>query len=40
MIGFLRSSVGAGAIHLLAAFSQGLKETGFTEGGNVAIENR
>jgi len=39
-IGLLRSSTAAGATHLVAAFRQGLKEAGFIEGQNVAIEYR
>jgi len=38
VIGFLRSATLADATHLVAAFRQGLKEAGFTEGQNVAIE--
>jgi putative ABC transport system substrate-binding protein len=38
VIGFLRSASNAGAMHLVAAFRQGLKETGFAEGQNVAVE--
>jgi putative ABC transport system substrate-binding protein len=40
VIGFLRSSTLADATNLLAAFRQGLKETGYVEGQNVAIEYR
>ena len=40
VIGFLRSTSLADAAHLVAAFRQGLKETGFVEGQNVAIEYR
>jgi putative tryptophan/tyrosine transport system substrate-binding protein len=40
VIGFLRSTSLADAAHLVAAFRQGLKETGFIEGQNVAIEYR
>jgi len=39
-IGFLRSSAAAGSTHLVVAFRQGLKEVGFIEGENVAIEYR
>jgi putative ABC transport system substrate-binding protein len=40
VIGFLRSTSLADAAHLVGAFRQGLKETGFVEGQNVAIEFR
>jgi putative ABC transport system substrate-binding protein len=40
VIGFLRSTSLADATHLVDAFRQGLKETGFVEGQNVAIEYR
>ena len=40
VIGFLRSASLADAAHLVAAFRQGLKETGFVDGQNVAIEYR
>ena len=40
VIGFLRSTSLAGSTHLVTAFSEGLKETGFVEGKNVAIEFR
>ena len=40
VIGFLRSTSLADATHLVAAFRQGLKEAGFVEGQNVAIEYR
>jgi putative tryptophan/tyrosine transport system substrate-binding protein len=40
VIGFLRSASLADAGHLVAAFRQGLKEAGFVEGQNVAIEYR
>ena len=40
VIGFLRSSTLADATKLLAAFRQGLKEAGYVEGQNVAIEYR
>ena len=39
-IGFLRSSPAVGSTHLVAAFLHGLKEVGFIEGQNVAIEYR
>jgi putative ABC transport system substrate-binding protein len=40
VVGFLRSSTLADATNLLPAFRQGLKETGYIEGQNVAIEFR
>ena len=40
VIGFLRSSTLADAANLMAAFRQGLKETGYVEGQNVATEYR
>ena len=40
VIGFLRSASLIDATHLVAAFRRGLKETGFVEGQNVAIEYR
>ena len=40
VIGFLRSSTLADATSLMAAFRQGLKETGYVEGQNVAIAPR
>src|SRR6516225_2671224 len=40
VIGFLRPSTRESAVHLLAAFRAGLKELGFVEGQNVAIEYR
>lgn len=40
VIGFLRSASNTGATHLIAAFRQGLKETGFIEGENVSVEYR
>jgi putative ABC transport system substrate-binding protein len=40
VIGFLRSASLADAAHLVTAFRQGLKESGFVEGHNVAIEYR
>jgi putative ABC transport system substrate-binding protein len=40
VIGFLRSTSLADAEHLVTAFRQGLKEAGFVEGQNVAIEYR
>jgi ABC-type uncharacterized transport system substrate-binding protein len=40
VVGFLRSASLAGAAHFVTAFRQGLKETGFVESQNVAIEYR
>ena len=40
VVGFLRVSSLADSIHLVAAFRQGLKETGFIEGQNVNVEYR
>jgi putative ABC transport system substrate-binding protein len=40
IIGFLRSSTLADATNLMTAFRQGLQETGYVEGQNVAIEYR
>jgi ABC-type uncharacterized transport system substrate-binding protein len=40
VVGFLRSTSLAEATHLVTAFRQGLKEAGFVEGQNVAIEFR
>jgi ABC-type uncharacterized transport system substrate-binding protein len=40
VVGFLRSTSLADAAHLVTAFRQGLKEAGFVEGQNVAIEYR
>jgi ABC-type uncharacterized transport system substrate-binding protein len=40
VIGFLRSASLANATHLKAAFGEGLREAGFIEGQNVAIEYR
>ena len=40
VIGFLRSTSLADAAHLVSAFRQGLQETGFVDGQNVAIEYR
>src|SRR5262249_2304724 len=38
VIGFLRDTSLADAMYLVAAFRQGLKEAGFIEGQNVAID--
>jgi putative ABC transport system substrate-binding protein len=40
VVGFLRITTAASAVHLLTAFRQGLGELGFVEGQNVAIEYR
>jgi putative ABC transport system substrate-binding protein len=40
VIGFLRSTSLADASHLVTAFRQGLKEAGYVEGQNVAIDYR
>jgi putative ABC transport system substrate-binding protein len=40
VIGFLRNTSAAPFAHLVAAFRLGLKEEGFVEGQNVAIEFR
>src|SRR3954453_4058946 len=40
VVGFLRSTPSEPFTHLVAAFREGLKETGFVEGQNVAIEYR
>lgn len=40
VVGFLRSTSLADAANLVTAFRQGLKEVGFVEGQNVAIEYR
>ena len=40
MIGFLRITSAVASRHLVAAFHQGLKQTGFIEGQNVGIEYR
>ena len=40
VIGFLRSTTASPFTHLVKAFHDGLKETGFAEGENVAIQYR
>jgi putative ABC transport system substrate-binding protein len=40
VVGFLRSTPAAGFAYLVNAFRQGLNDTGFVEGKNVAIEYR
>jgi putative ABC transport system substrate-binding protein len=40
VVGFLRSTSLANFTHLITAFRQGLKEAGFIEGQNVAVEYR
>ena len=40
VIGFLRTAAAATSTHLIGAFRQGLAETGFVEGQNVAVEYR
>jgi putative ABC transport system substrate-binding protein len=40
VIGFLRSTSLADSTRLVTAFRQGLKEAGFVEGQNIAIEYR
>ena len=40
IVGFLRSTPSAPFAHLVDEFREGLKETGFVEGQNVAIEQR
>ena len=40
VIGFLRSTSNADAAHLVTGFRNGLKEAGFVEGQNVAVEYR
>jgi putative ABC transport system substrate-binding protein len=40
VVGFLRSTSPADSTHFVTAFRQGLKEAGFVEGQNVAIEYR
>jgi putative tryptophan/tyrosine transport system substrate-binding protein len=40
LVGFLNGQTAAGFTHLVAAFKQGLNETGFLEAQNVTIEYR
>src|SRR5918997_5401554 len=40
LVGFLRSTSAAGSAHLVAAFREGLREAGFVDGENIAIECR
>jgi putative ABC transport system substrate-binding protein len=40
VVGYVRSTTPAGFTHLEAAVRQGLKEAGFVEGQNVAVESR
>ena len=40
VVGFLRRTAAADAVHLVRAFREGLSELGFVEGQNVAIEYR
>ena len=40
VIGFLRSTAATGSEHIVTAFLRGLKEAGFVDGQNVAIEYR
>jgi putative ABC transport system substrate-binding protein len=40
VVGFLRSTSAADSMHRVTAFRQGLKEAGFVEGQNIAIEFR
>src|SRR5215510_2023801 len=40
VVGFMRDTSLADAMHLVAAFRQGLKEAGFIEGQNVMVEYR
>src|SRR5712692_3580861 len=40
VVGFLRSSPAEPFAHIMVAFRQGLNETGFVEGQNVAVEQR
>jgi putative ABC transport system substrate-binding protein len=40
VVGFLRVTSASDSTHLVAAFQQGLKQTGFVDGQNVAMEHR
>jgi putative tryptophan/tyrosine transport system substrate-binding protein len=40
VIGFLSAAVPQSYAHIIAAFRQGLKEVGYVEGQNIAIEYR
>ena len=40
VIGFLRSTSAADSTNFVTSFRRGLRETGFVEGENVAIEYR
>src|SRR5262249_55835248 len=40
LVGFMNINTAESVLHLVAAFRQGLKETGFVEGQNVAVEYR
>jgi putative tryptophan/tyrosine transport system substrate-binding protein len=40
LVAFLNAQTATGYTHLVAAFKQGLNETGFVEGQNVTIEYR
>src|ERR1700682_318321 len=40
VVGFLRSTAATGTEHTVTAFLRGLKEAGFVDGQNVAIEYR
>ena len=40
LVAFLNAQTAAGYTHLVAAFKQGLNETGFVEGQNATIEYR
>ena len=40
LVAFLNAQTAGGYTHLVAAFKQGLNETGFVEGQNVTIEYR
>jgi putative ABC transport system substrate-binding protein len=40
VVGFVRATSSEASVNLVEAFRQGLRETGFVEGGNIAIEYR